>query len=228
MPEGWYLLAERILVVADIHGHHEALVSLLRQANYRPGVDLLVLLGDYIDRGPRGVEVVAMVRELVAAGAVALKGNHEQMLLDYLTGELEENVYLWNGGGPTLAGYRRAGREVLLSDVSWMEGLPLYYEHEPYVFVHAGLRPGRALADQSPDDLLWIREEFYAFPTGLADRTVIFGHTPTVFFTGSPEVWFAGDKIAVDTGAAYGFFLTLLELPDGRTWRVPTGTAYRV
>ncbi|MBC7104770.1 MAG: serine/threonine protein phosphatase, partial [Firmicutes bacterium] len=175
-------MAGRILVMADIHGYHEALVRLLRQADYRPGVDLLVLLGDYIDRGPQGVEVVATVRELVAAGAVALKGNHEQMLLDYLTGDLEESVYLWNGGAPTLAGYRLAGREVLLSDLSWMEGLPLYYEYGPYVFVHAGLRPGRALAEQSPYDLLWIREEFYTFPTGLADRTVVFGHTPTVFF----------------------------------------------
>jgi serine/threonine protein phosphatase 1 len=88
----------------------------------------------------------------------------------------------------------------------FFEELRLYYETPDYLFVHGGLKPGVALAEQVEQDLLWIRGDFIA---SMADfgKKVVFGHTPF------RQPLLMPNKIGIDTGAAYGNRLTCLKLP---------------
>ena len=214
--------AERILCCSDIHGHAEALRQVLFSANWRPGKDQLILLGDYIDRGPRPREVVSELKILLRCpNVVALCGNHELMLWEYLQGEVSHENYMSNGGGATLRDYP-SDEDALRADAEFLRQLPRYHETEDYIFVHAGLKPGVSLQDQDERDLLWIREKFIENYRG---KTVVFGHSPTIFVNGTREVFWGCDKIGVDTGAAYGGLLTMLELPSGETYSVAPDTS---
>lgn len=209
----------RILAIGDIHGCLDKLIELLNRMG--PGrTDTIVFLGDYIDRGPdsRGVvEVILGLRQSVPK-TICLRGNHEDMFLTVYTEGEGELAFLCNGGGATLASYditiREAlqGRGIPEGHVSFFSSLPLYYETGEYLFVHAGLRPGLSLADQSPEDLLWIREEFICSDWDFG-RTVVFGHTPR------REPLVTSRRIGIDTGAVYGGFLTGVELPSCRLYQ---------
>lgn len=99
---------KRTLVISDIHGELAMLTALLEKVSYTPGTDRLFLLGDYIDRGPESKATLDKVIELVAGGAVALKGNHEDMMIKSL---IDGNERIWrnwtgrNGGDATLQSY---------------------------------------------------------------------------------------------------------------------------
>lgn len=208
----------RILCCSDIHGHLQAFRRVLFAAQWRPARDTLILLGDYIDRGPRPREMVNELRVLLRCpGVVALRGNHEVMLWSYLNGSLALQQYLDNGGGTTLKAY--GGDDSLLwTDAEFLAHLPVFHETDDYVFVHAGLRPGVPLHRQDDGEMVWIRDEFIRSYRG---KTVVFGHSPTTALTGGTEVYWGRDKIGIDTGVAYGGCLTLLELPGGETYQAP-------
>lgn len=226
----------RLLAISDIHGELEKFERLLDTANYDPDHDQLLLLGDYIDRGPHSRGVIQKVRALQQAGAVALMGNHEKMMLDAFRNE-DKAVERWfrNGARETLLSYgypfqaseaemsitpsRLEWTEELREVVSFIEKLPFYYETEEYIFVHAGVQPGVPLSDCDPHKLVWIREEFYDKYRGL--KTVIFGHTPTKSLHGTHDVYFAANRIiGIDGACVYGGRLNGLELPSGQTYYV--------
>jgi len=232
----------RLLVASDIHGHGKLLARLLEQAAYRPGEDRLFLLGDYIDRGPDARGTLELVMKLVEGGAVALLGNHEDMLLSAATGDLVAAAnWMVNGGARTLASYGApAGdAEALLQlfpemvveliqhyipheHVEFLSSLPLYHEESDYVFVHAGLRPGVPLPMQDSHTLLWSRDpNFWLHPAPCGSKTVVFGHTPAPFLlqmTGQaaagPRPWFGPQKVCVDTGVYATGVLAVVQLPD--------------
>lgn len=180
---------ERMLVISDIHGELEKFERLLEMACYDATRDQLLLLGDYIDRGPHSREVLAKVRELEQLGAIVLMGNHEKMLLDAYRNE-EKAVEHWfrNGAKQTLLSYGYAEDEAegqsaairwteeLLDVISFVDKLPYYYETDDYIFVHAGVEPGIPVANCDPHKLVWIRGEFHQGYSG--PKTVIFGHSP--------------------------------------------------
>ncbi len=202
----------RLLAVGDIHGCLDRLKALMEKV--RPGQrDRIVFLGDYIDRGPdpKGVIDYLLGFRRLFPGSVFLRGNHEEMFLDFMEGRNEE-LYLVNGGATTLAsfGWEKA-RRLPRPHFEFLTGLPLLHEADGFVFVHAGLRPGVAVADQNPRDLLWIREEFISsdFDWG---ATVVFGHTPL-----RKTLWQA-NKIGLDTGAVYGRRLTCCDVKRRRCW----------
>jgi serine/threonine protein phosphatase 1 len=207
---------ERILAVGDIHGSYGKLVSLMKKIKIRPEHDRLVFIGDYIDRGERSKEVIDYLIELKKEmpSTVFLLGNHEHMLLEYLSGK-NINPFLFNGGQKTLNSYLGEGRLQYLQDpkkvfpadhLDFYRSCQPYFESDDYIFVHAGLRRGIALERQDLFDLLWIREEFYYSKTNFG-KTVIFGHTPF------PEPFVFHNKVGIDTGAVYGNKLTCVELP---------------
>ncbi|KLU64831.1 Bis(5'-nucleosyl)-tetraphosphatase, symmetrical [Desulfosporosinus acididurans] len=88
-----------------------------------------------------------------------------------------------------------------------------------YLFVHAGVRPGVALEKQSEGDMLWIREEFYKYPNTLG-KTVVFGHTPTVYLTQESRPVRLHNNIALDTGCVYDGWLSALEISEGTVTRI--------
>lgn len=202
----------RLLAFGDIHGCRRALAALLREVAPGEG-DRLVFLGDYIDRGPDSAGVVDDLLELRARlpGTIFLRGNHEQMLLDLLAGDDPAN-FLFNGGAKTIASYETRGLWPPPADhLAFFEQLPTFHATGPFIFVHAGLRPGLALQEQDPDDLLWIRHEFLdsGYDWG---KTVVFGHTPR------EEPLLATNRIGLDTGCVYGGRLTCCDVLTGKVW----------
>lgn len=147
---------------------------------------------------------VSFVQGLLQEGAAAVRGNPEQWFLDqHAAGEQPESI-------------KQA--------VAFVAGLPLYIEHGRYLFVHAGIRPGIALAAQQQVDLLSIREEFWNCPSRY-EWIVVFGHTPTYRMGIAPgDIWAETDRIGIDTGAKHGVRLTLLDLTHHKSYSCSTET----
>jgi serine/threonine protein phosphatase 1 len=225
----------RTFVVGDVHGQAEMLRELLPllRARAAPG-DTLVFVGDYIDRGPDSRGVIDLVLAERRGGwpgpVAALKGNHEELMLDYLSEQprFEPGVWMQNGGIQTVASYTEDDWHVQWETaiprehLRFLEGLASWYEDENGIYVHAGLPPGIGPEEATDDDRLWIREPFiksdYRWP-----KVVVFGHTPQYepglasFFNFGRMKWRPLDrpeKIGIDTGAAYGGPLTAVILPE--------------
>jgi len=207
--------AGKSFIVGDVHGCLEMLKRLIDKIEWNPSDDRLIFIGDYIDRGedPKGVvDFVLKLRE-DSPSVQCLIGNHEQMLLDYLSDVDPEN-YIFNGGLSTLRSYkevRRSERDPLIPSfhLDFFSSLLPMIELEQYYIVHAGFRPNIRIEDQDLIDMVWIRDGFIYSDYDFG-KLVIFGHTPF----GSPMIM--KNKIGIDTGAVYGNCLTCLELPEKR------------
>ena len=179
----------RILAIGDMHGHFTRLLSLIHKVNFDPSEDLLILLGDYIDRGEENMRCLRWAMEMSEKeNVIALRGNHEQMMLYYYLLEGREGgIWLPNGGKYSkleLEAWVKREPDALQKVLEFIKQRPLYHRlfanGKEYIFCHAGLKPGVPLEEQVEDDLLWIREEFYTDYHGTAE--VIVGHTPTPYF----------------------------------------------
>ncbi|MFD1031601.1 metallophosphoesterase family protein [Metaplanococcus flavidus] len=221
---------KRTLVISDIHGELELFDELLRKAEYAPDRDQLILLGDYVDRGPDSKAVLERVIELKNGGAIVLSGNHDAMMVAAVNGE-PGALERWgrNGALPTLQSYDSSIKEMEFPDsetfrehVSFLEELDFYHETDEYIFVHAGIQPGTPVRKTDPHTLIWIREEFYEAYGG--EKTVVFGHTPAFLLRGSSgnnDIYFGDNNIiGIDGGAAYGGQLNCLELPSRKSYVV--------
>jgi serine/threonine protein phosphatase 1 len=212
-------------VIGDIHGCLNKLEQLWARIVPRPDKDQLVFLGDYIDRGEDSSGVLDYLLQLkeTYADTIFLMGNHEKMFMDFLAG-VDRALFIYNGGESTLRSYigridnfwrntQGISDEEALNLLvperhrAFLQELHPYYETENYIMVHAGLKHGVPLEQQSQDDLVWIREEFIYSEEDFG-KTIVFGHTPFV----RPLV--LENKIGIDTGAVYGNSLTCLILPD--------------
>jgi serine/threonine protein phosphatase 1 len=213
---------EVVYAVGDVHGCADLLDALIFRIEAdraaRPAAaPLEIYLGDYIDRGPDSAGVIRRLRARAAErDIVCLLGNHEAMLLDVLNGSLDASQWLANGGEATLASYGIKPPRFAWFDAASLQGLPaedlaflrslrLSCRCGPYLFVHAGVRPGVPLDRQDPEDLVWIREEFLAFE-GPLGAVVVHGHTPRE----APE--FRRNRIGIDTGAVFTGRLTCLRI----------------
>ena len=229
-----------IYVTSDLHGFPLAEFERLLQRAGFGKEDFLFVLGDVIDRGEAGVELLQWLTE--QPNVQLILGNHEAMLLScqFLFQQVSEeslagldgeklnllNLWMRNGAAPTLAGLRKLLKEqpdVLEGILDYLQDAPLYDEVEAggrrFVLVHAGL--GNFAKDKSlwayePEELLWERPTLQT--KYFDDATVIFGHTPTLFFGED----FRGRAvrtpswICIDSGAAAGGSPMLLRLDDLR------------
>ena len=205
----------RILAVGDIHGHMEKLRSLWKKIAFDDKEDMLVFLGDYIDRGAAPSEVLRFVRMQVEQNenVHALCGNHEAMMLGYLkeyglgrTLLGHWNVWLMNGGKVTKAQLAALPTEEREALIGFVKARPLYFrmQHggQSILFVHAGVHPTRK--KQISSDLLWIRDEFFELYRGA--ELVVVGHTPTQAIGGrdmsrNVPLFLPNNIIACDTGS---------------------------
>jgi serine/threonine protein phosphatase 1 len=208
---------ERVYAIGDIHGCFSLFSKLLfaierDSAEREPVRTEIVVLGDFIDRGPRSAEVIEVLTALRAqAGFVVLKGNHEAALIDAWKGD-RTALALWldHGGEATLRSFGASEKEISPVDprliqrtlrkylpksmIKWLSSLPTSHRVGSHMFVHAGIKPGVPVAEQRQDDLLWIREEF----TQSNDDhgvVVVHGHSIT------EEVCIQHNRIGIDTGA---------------------------
>jgi serine/threonine protein phosphatase 1 len=228
-----------IYAIGDIHGCFAELErlehSIVADAAEVEGEKWIVTLGDYIDRGPASAQVVRHLMAPPPAGfrRISLAGNHEQMLLDFLADPRRGRGWLDYGGLDTarsyglgaVAGSGNPGAiaralDLLLPEehVGWMRGLPSALAVPGFVFVHAGLRPGIPLDQQSEHDLLWIRDEF--LDADLPDGPiVVHGHTPAAEPSRTPR------RIGIDTGAFASGILTAVRIDAaGETRFLSTGS----
>ena len=211
-------MEQNIFAVGDIHGCLDKLRALMKRLPLNPG-DLVVFLGDYIDRGPdtRGVLDYLLGFRARHPKTVFLMGNHEHLLLEYSrTGDAEDLRALRGlGVEATLESY---GADVAsLRDLSFMpvehvhflQELAPFHRQGEWLFVHAGVPEGCAPEDCPLERILSIRGTFLSTPWE-GSGTVVFGHT-------SFETPFVmRGKIGIDTGAAKGNLLTAVELPARR------------
>ena len=236
VPEG-----ERVYAIGDIHGRldlFETLVARIREDNEaRPSARVrIVLLGDLVDRGPDSAALVTRCRAFTGRSNrfVVLKGNHEALMVHAIRGNFVAlGLWLRNGGDAALRSWgvpaeivdegaspdlMRAARAHVPDDlVAWMDALPLTLRIGSYLFVHAGIRPGVTLADQSPDDLMWIRREFL---DSEADHSFVVVHGHSVNEAG---VDMQPNRIGIDTGAYRTDVLTALALGPDRRWTPAPG-----
>lgn len=206
----------RTIVISDIHGCYNELKNLLTKLEtnkkYQKGVDRLIFLGDYIDRGKDSAKVIEFIRKLQNDydNVIALKGNHEDMCVNFF--RYGDKTWKFNGDKSTTKSYKGYGG--ILRDINWMENLPLYYEDEYFIYVHAGINPTKPLDKQSEYDLLWVRQPFI-YSLESFDKKVIFGHSPAQLINESdkPYYTYAGN-IGIDTGCVFGGCLTALIIED--------------
>ncbi len=225
-------MPRRTLVISDVHGELERFERLLDDVRYDPGEDELILLGDYVDRGPDPRGVVERVIGLRNGGARVLMGNHEQMMVGAFAGD-QTSIVRWfhNGARETLRSYDHPAADFdhlpqslepvpeMAEHLEFMAGLDYYHETDDTVFVHGGVDPDTPLEQTDPHLLLWIRERFFRGYSG--PKTVVFGHTATELIHGSPDVYFGENNvIGIDGGAVYGGLLHCLELPERRVYSV--------
>ena len=209
----------RLYCIGDIHGRLDLLQEVHRKIAADvldfDGTKILVYLGDYIDRGAQSRQVIDCLLEDNFPGfeKVFLMGNHEQVLLQFLSSKDASIAHEWFkfGGLSTLASYgvnvrgvpttkdvsqlRAEFREKLPArHMDFFDRLVLNYEIGGYFFVHAGVRPKIKLHRQRPEDMLWIREEFLNSNV-FHGRVIVHGHS----VSDEPEI--RHNRIGLDTGA---------------------------
>lgn len=222
-----------IYALSDIHGCYDALIEaercVIADARTIPGRKLLLFLGDYVDRGPRSNEVLQHLCEPPPAGfdRYILCGNHDDVFLKFLKDPRANSHWLEFGAFQTLASYgvdaeyllfqegrsiEELGEAVLQAippaHVELLRSLPIAITFGPLLFVHAGIRPAIPLAEQTDEDLIWIRDPFLSEGPQLP-MLVVHGHTPV-----SRPV-FGNQRIGIDTAAAMGGSLTVLKIAGG-------------
>ena len=171
---------DRVLAVGDIHGYYDKLVSLMRKVRFVPNKDLLVFLGDYIDRGPDSVKCLDYVMRLqqrFSDCVIALKGNHEALAIDSLLNGIYGYTWIRNGGFNTSKRFMAMSDRELKTRLDWMRKLPACYRYGDFFFCHAGIQPYIPLGKQREKDLLWIRHSFFELYDG-GMGTIVVGHTP--------------------------------------------------
>lgn len=224
-----------IYVTSDLHGVDPVqFQQLLDRAGFTDE-DFLFVLGDVIDRGDHGIELLKWMSQQPNVSLIL--GNHEALMLacsfafdnpslDQLTNEEVQLLESWldNGGGPTLKGLFRLHNEdpdLVTGILEYLQDAPLYecleINGRVYVLVHSGLgnfRPDRRLSDYTPNELLFERPDLKT--RYFRDATVVFGHTPTVYFglENRGRAVRTDSWICIDTGVLKGDLPMLLRLDD--------------
>ncbi|HHC29471.1 MAG TPA: serine/threonine protein phosphatase [Rhodobacterales bacterium] len=233
----------RVYAIGDIHGYLGELERAHRliaqdRAEVGDASAPVVHLGDLCDRGPdtRGVIDFLLKGQERGEPWVALKGNHDRLMGYFLEDPPRHDVYMmigWDwfhegsGGRETLASYgveigekerfyllaNRFRAAVPPAHRAFVQNLPTSYETDEHIFVHAGLRPGIPLAEQSETDLLWIRREFHDDSRDHG-KLVVHGHTPV------KAVTHYGNRVNLDTGAGYGKHAGVVVIEGRDVWEL--------
>lgn len=221
----------RTLVISDIHGCYHELVQLLEVVRYTPSEDRLILLGDYVDRGPHSKQVIEKIMALAEnEHVIVLRGNHDQRFLSLAQSRDDELLHLFfkYGGQATLTSYCADQQFKSVDDMmdyiytnykehfTFLNETKFYFEDERFIYVHAGLHPEYPNWKEQPARyFLSIREQFLQNDT-CVDKVVVFGHTVTNTLQNCSGIWFTDDKIGIDGGCTFHHQLNCLEIsPNG-------------
>jgi serine/threonine protein phosphatase 1 len=212
-------MAGRMLAVGDIHGAFTALKTLAAFVPFRPE-DVVITLGDYVDRGPDSCAVLDWLLWYAKHGQlVSLRGNHEAMMLAARYSKDALKTWLESGGDWALRSYSPFGDKGRLADVpdahwEFLENQTRkYYETQTHIFVHANAYPESPLEDQPDYMLLW--EPFGEPAPHQSGKVMVCGHTQQR--SGRPKN--LGHAVCIDTWAYGGGWLTCLDVVSGSYWQ---------
>lgn len=185
MPKRW--------VIPDVHGYVKTLKSLVGEIIRPMRSDELYFLGDYVDRGPDSKGVIDFIRSLEKDkyNVTALKGNHEDFMVELYEAELKSKNAWWHnfgnkkhkswleiGGKATLDSFGVSHiKEVPPDYIDWMRDLKYYVELEKFVLVHAGLNFKNDDPYEDKRSMLWLRD-YPIIPEKIGGRRIIHGHVP--------------------------------------------------
>lgn len=213
-------MAQRILTIGDIHGCFDALQALIGVVKPKPE-DLLITLGDYVDRGPDSMSVIDWLIQMHGAcNMISLRGNHEIMLSKARESQEDLEQFCRYGGQQTLDSYSPfdgiPGRLVDIPDEHWDfvdNNLVPYHETVSHLFVHANLYPDAPLHEQPDYMLYW--EKFNNSPPHESGKTMICGHTSQK--SGMPLK--NEHAICIDTWVYGEGWLTCLDVNSNQVWQ---------
>jgi serine/threonine protein phosphatase 1 len=232
---------QRIYAIGDIHGRADLLTQLHEKiqidAELYDGKKTIVYLGDYVDRGEQSKQVIDILLSEALEGfeSIYLKGNHEQAIMDFIEYPGAAAAWLSFGGREALSSYgiplayipsmnevgeiaQKLDDKLPDSHRDFMINSLLSWQCGSYYFVHAGIRPGVDLKEQTIEDQLWIRDDFLG-STLSHGIIVVHGHSITMV----PE--FLPNRIGIDTGAFTTGVLTCLILENDEHRILQTGEA---
>ena len=228
----------RVLAIGDVHGMYEKLIKLMDKIRFNPDEDLLIFLGDYIDRGPdpgRCLQYIFALQQQYPDVVVCLMGNHEVMVSSYFMqkrGNYNNLIvdyagsWLDNGGLETLKQLDEMDADTKEELLQWVMNLPVKYQYQDYFFCHAGVDPDVPLAGQNEFDMLWRRQQWWEQYKG--EETLVVGHTPVqkvMKLTGKERrtpkpLFLANHVIMCDTGAYMsGGKLSCVDVLAGKVWQ---------
>jgi hypothetical protein len=211
----------RTVVVGDIHGCYGELLALVGSVGLKES-DRLISVGDLVTKGGRSREVLELFMRDARFSSVV--GNHDRALLEYWKGERKKKHL--KPAQKKCAKELKEGRERY---AEFFDSLPGYIDLGSHVVVHAGLRPGVTLSEQTLDDLTALRTlgpdresregtPWYEVYDG--ERVALFGHWPSAAPRRGPRA------IGLDTGCVYGYKLTAYVVETGEFHSVPAFRAY--
>lgn len=222
-------------VVSDIHGYLDNFNEVLE--NFNPGTQQLVLLGDYVDRGPNAIGVIKRIKGLKEQypTTVVLMGNHDEMFLKFVMDKMdlsETLLYLdENGGKETVESFTGEMLDTYDSDlvsklkcirsemklhskdvISFLRDLKFYYETENILFTHAGYNTTLSHWTKTTEEqFIWIRNHYKSRPK--THHVNVFGHTPAY-------------SIRETIGEGYSYYPLFIEYVKGAYLAIDGAVAY--
>ena len=223
-------MPNRLFAIGDIHGCFDPLRELVENQIHLAKTDTLVLLGDYIDRGPQSKAVVDYILGLQDAGhtVIPLMGNHEDMLLQALHSSRHLPLWLFNGGNKTLQSFGvRSPKNILPEYLEFFKNLKFWHGAEHYMFVHAGFNDDIANPFEDEYAMIWKCRSSYSHPK-LKDKTIVHGHCVITPQKMDKQITGNRQSISVDTGCVYSEhadygYLSAVELHSKEVYRSKCG-----
>lgn len=203
----------RIIAIGDIHGCDIALATLIEAIKPRKR-DMLIPLGDFIDRGPQSAQVVERLIELMPkCKMVPLIGNHEIMMFSAMNSQREHQFWLSHGGAATIASYGGSLSNVPQHHLAFLGHCLRFAETENHFFLHARYEPHLPLAHQPDDSVFWQHIYDDVPPPHHSGKIAVVGHTPQA----DGMIRNLGHILMIDTNCYGGQWLTAVDV-DARTY----------
>lgn len=234
---------KRTLVIGDIHSGLKALEQLIQRASITTE-DTLIFLGDYVDGWSQAVETVDFLIAMnTTHKCMFLKGNHDELCLNWLQEGIDNPMWIQHGGGATMASYEKASNKIIDKHIQFYQNLENYHlDGENRLFLHAGFTDLKGVEyEYFPkifywDRTLWelatsmdrgLQKEDSRYPQRLTHyKEIYIGHTPiskigTALPKNAANVW------NIDTGAAFKGPLSIVDVDTKEVWQSePVYTLY--
>ena len=213
----------RVFAIGDIHGCSDALERIIEAIQPGP-TDVIVGLGDFVDRGPNSARVINVLIHLVSqCHFVPLIGNHELMMFKGMRGKEDLDFWFHHGGSQTIASYGGRIQNIPQHHMTFLSHCLRFFETDTHFFVHANYAPDLPFPQQPDELLFWQHINAMVPPPHYSGKIGIVGHTPQL----SGEVRNLGHVLILDTFCYGDGWLTAMDVGTGKIWQANNYDDYR-